>query len=485
MKKVRLGVCPIGSVFLTALLLAACANGSTGLNGAPEAAAPQGVSPESSSTPTASPSVSPSSSPTASPSPSPIQHVIVIVQENRSFNDLFATFPNAHGVTSGLMKTTSGDQYIALQKVNLDSTCDPTHSYHSWLKAYDGGKMDGFNLEGASGSCKDKATAPYQYVNPQQIAPYWVMAEQYVLADEMFQTQSSGSFTAHQDLIRGSTVINDLKTKSLIDLPTGIPWGCDAPPGTRTSILHYTGSGFVYRKNKGPFPCLRYHTMRDLFDAANVSWKYYSPPVQGGSGDEWNAFDAIKAVRNGPEWGVNVTDSDTQIFTDITNGALPAVSWVIPDGMDSDHPGQMGDNGPAWVASVVNAIGQSSYWSTSAIVVVWDDWGGFYDSVPPPFQDNWGGLGFRVPMIVISPYALGGGSQNYVSHTQYEFGSILKFIEGTFGLGSLGTTDARANSIVDCFDFTQQARSFSVIPSRHNQEYFIRRGPTHVPVDTE
>jgi phospholipase C len=225
--------------------------------------------------------------------------------------------------------------------------------------------------------------------------------------------------------------------------------------------------------------------MRDLLDAKSVSWKYYSPPVEGGTGNMWNAFDAIKAVRDGPEWGVNVTNSDTQIFTDISNGALPAVSWVIPDGSDSDHPGQQGDNGPSWVASVVNAVGQSNYWSTSAIIVVWDDWGGFYDHVPPPFQDDWGGLGFRVPMIVISPYALGGGSQNYVSHTQYEFGSILKFIEGTFGLGSLGTTDERATSMVDCFNLTQQPRSFSVIPSRHDKTYFIHRGPTHVPVDTE
>jgi phospholipase C len=226
--------------------------------------------------------------------------------------------------------------------------------------------------------------------------------------------------------------------------------------------------------------------MRDLLDAKSVSWKYYSPPVIGGSGNMWNAFDAIKAVRDGPEWGVNVTNSDTQIFTDISNGALPAVSWVIPDGEDSDHPREKaGDTGPSWVASVVNAIGQSSYWSTTAIIVVWDDWGGFYDHVSPPFQDDWGGLGFRVPMIVLSPYALGGGSTNYVSHTQYEFGSILKFIEGTFRLGTLGTTDVRATSIVDCFDFTQQPRAFSVIPSKYRRSYFIHRGPTHVPVDTE
>ena len=469
MQKVRLDLPRGGAVLLTALFVASCANGSACFSGASMAPQPRT-----------------SSSPTASPTPSPITHIIVIIQENRAFNDLFATFPNANGTTHGFIKMPSGRQPITLQEVNLSSTCDLTHSYRSWLRAYDGGNMDGFNLEGASGACKDKATDPYQYVNPSQIAPYWDMAKQYVLADNMFQTQRSGSFTAHQDLIAGSTILNKAKTTSLVGDPTNSPWGCDAPPGTRTPILRYTGTGLKFEDDKGPFPCLTYETMRDLLDAANVSWKFYSPPIEAGStGSLWNAFDAIKAVRYGPEWGVNVTDSDTQIFTDISNGALPAVSWVIPDGMDSDHPGTEGDKGPSWVASVVNAVGQSSYWSTSAIIVVWDDWGGFYDNVPPPFQDDWGGLSFRVPMIVLSPYALGGGSPNYVSHTQYEFGSILKFIERTFGLGSLGTTDQRATSIVDCFDFTQQPRLFTVIPSKYGRSYFIHRGPTHVPVDTE
>ena len=449
-------------------ILAGCGGqaASTGMAGA--AAGPQRLSPLSGSGST------------------PIQHIVVIVQENRAFDDFFSTFPNADGATEGLEKLPSGDQYVPLQEVNLVESCDFHHSYNNYLKAYDGGKMDGFNLEGATGKCKNKASGQYQYVNPTQIAPYWDMAMQYVLADQMFQTQGSGSFTAHQDLIAGGTTFNKKKTKSLVDVPTGAPWGCDAPPGTRTSDLEFVGSVLKYKKHKGPFPCMNYETMRDLLDAMSISWKYYSPPVEGGTGSLWNAFDAIKAVRDGPEWGVNVTNSDTQIFTDISGNALPAVSWVIPDGTDSDHPGQKaGDGGPSWVASVVDAIGRSTYWKTTAIVVVWDDWGGFYDHVPPPFQDHYGGLGFRVPMIVVSAYALGGGSPNYVSHTQYEFGSILKFIEQTFGLGSLGTSDERATSIVDCFDFTQQPRLFTVIPSKHNRSYFIHRGPTNVPVDTE
>jgi phospholipase C len=415
-----------------------------------------------------------------------IQHIVVMIQENRSFNDFFATFPGADGTTQGEMESSSGDVPVTLTEVRLKQRCDFSHGYLGFLKSYDGGKMDGFELP--AGACGNKPTRPYQYVLPKDIAPYWDLAEQYVLGDHMFQTQGSGSFTAHQDLIAGATLINQpTDTKSLVDLPTHVPWGCDAPPGTRTDLLVWAASALVFKRAKGPFPCLGYETMRDLLDAESISWKYYSPPVEGGEGSLWNAFDAIKAVRYGPEWGVNVTDSNTQIFTDISNNALPAVSWVIPDRPESDHPGPGNDLGPSWVASVVNAIGESSYWNTTAIIVLWDDWGGFYDNVAPPFFDHWGGLVFRVPLIVISPYAREAtpSQPGYISHTQYEFGSVLKFIEETFGLGSLGTTDVRATSISDCFDFTQQPRSFEQIPSIYSKSYFMHHTPSKLPVDTE
>ena len=417
-----------------------------------------------------------------------IQHIVIVVQENRSFNDFFATFPGADGTTTGLMKNGTGDTTVQLKKVDLSESCDFGHGYHGFLNNYDGGKMDGFAL--GNGKCHGDVTAAYQYVNPQQIQPYWTMATQYVLGEHMFQTQGSGSFTAHQDLIAGATIINaPQNTKSLVDDPTHTPWGCDAPHGTKTSLLYWNGSSLEFQPDRGPFPCLKYVTLRNLLDAKSVSWKYYSPPVQGGEGALWNAFDAIYAVRYGSEWGTNVTNSDTQIFTDISKGQLPAVSWVIPDRPDSDHPdpGPDGDTGPSWVASIVNAIGESSYWQTSAIVVVWDDWGGFYDNKRPPFQDHFGGLGFRVPMIVISPYAreASPSTPGYISPTQYEFGSILKFIENTFGLGSLGTTDKRATSIVDCFDFTQSPRKFTQISSKYSRSYFKHKRPSDQPVDTE
>jgi phospholipase C len=415
-----------------------------------------------------------------------IQHVVLVIQENRTFDDFFATFPGADGATGGMMKTPSGDQYVQLKKVALAEPCDFGHSWLAYRRDWDKGKMDAFNLEGG-GNCPGQAgTRPYQYVKPSQIAPYWTIASQWVLGDQMFTTQGSGSFTAHQDLIAGGTMINSHQTKSLVDIPNGKPWGCDAPPGTVTSLLVVEGKKLQREYNKGPFPCLTYATMRDLLDAKSVPWKYYSPPEPHGSGSLWNAFDAIEAVREGSEWSNNIAPSK-QIFADVAGGTLPAVSWIVPDSLNSDHPGNHSDTGPSWVASIVNAIGQSSYWDSTAVIVVWDDWGGFYDNAPPPFIDKWGGLGFRVGMLLVSPYARESGSSQpgYISHTQYEFGSILKLIEGVWGLGSLGTTDERATSIIDCFDFTQSPRKFTAITTKYSRAYFLRQPPSGKPVDTE
>ncbi len=417
-----------------------------------------------------------------------IKHVILVIQENRSFNNLFATFPGANGVTQGPIKTPSGPQYVALQKADLNEACDFGHSWLTYRRDWDKGRMDAFNLEGGGGKCPGKAgLAVYQYVDPKQIAPYWSIAQQYVLGDAMFATQGSGSFTAHQDLIAGGTMLDAHQTRSVVDFPSAKPWGCDAPAGTVTSLLVGDGKKKPKRQfNKGPFPCFTYATLRDLLDASSVSWRYYSPKEPGGSGAVWNAFDAIQAVREGPEWTTNIATPNS-FFNDVSGGTLANVSWVVPDSANSDHPGNGSDTGPSWVASIVNAIGESQYWDSTAIVVVWDDWGGFYDNAPPPFFDRWGGLGFRVAMLVASPYArLNASSQpGYVSHTQYEFGSILRFIEDVWGLGRLGTTDTRAASIVDCFDFTQSPRAFTPIGSKYSRSFFERQRPSGKPVDTE
>jgi phospholipase C len=293
----------------------------------------------------------------------------------------------------------------------------------------------------------------------------------------MFTTQSSSSFTAHQDLIAGGTPVDG---DNVIDFPVPASWGCDAKPGTVTSLITSTGK---YRRDKGPFPCFTYATMRDLLDARGLSWTYFTSYSRV---YVWNAFDAIKVVRYGSEWKTNIVIPQTGIFAAITNGQLPAVSWVIPDALDSDHPAPHSDSGPSWVASIVNAIGESNYWQSTAIVVLWDDWGGEYDNVPPPQLDGQG-LGMRVPMLLISPYAkeTSPSQPGYISHTQYEFGSVLRFIEDNWNLGRLGTSDTRANSIIDCFDFSQPPRTFTPIGTKYPRSYFLHRPPSELPLDTE
>jgi len=179
----------------------------------------------------------------------------------------------------------------------------------------------------------------------------------------------------------------------------------------------------------------------------------------------------------GADWTNHVILKQTQILTDITNNQLPDVSWVIPNGQESDHAGyNPGNEGPSWVASVVNAIGSSSYWANTAIFITWDDWGGWYDHVPPPQVlvncAQWGCgyvYGFRVPLIVVSPYA----KAQYISKQQHDFGSILKFIETTFSLPSLGNADAAADDFSDCFDYSQTPLQFQTINSALNAQFFL------------
>ena len=414
---------------------------------------------------------------------SPISHIVLIVQENRTFNNLFATFPGIVGTTTGKELVSGKEQSINLTKVALEAPKTLRHTYPAYKVGYNHGQMDAFNLIPYQSTHKQEGSAPYEYVDPTDVAPYWAIATDYAIADHTFQTQGSGSFTAHQDLIRGGTAIDS--TESLIDDPSNKPWGCPAPTGTTTALittkLHY--------EKHGPFPCTSdfpssedYETLQELLDAKSVSWKYYTPAYQGNTGAMWNGFLVINSVfSNKTEWSAHISQPETNIFSDISNGALPSMSWVIPDGVNSDHPGYGSDTGPAWVASVVNAIGESSYWKSPAIVIVWDDWGGFYDEVKPPKLDKQGGPGFRVPMLIVSPYV----GQNEISHTTFEFGSIIRFIEDTWNLGRLGTTDKTSKSIASMFDFSQSPRSFITIPSSRSKSFFLHQKPSGLPVDDE
>jgi phospholipase C len=403
---------------------------------------------------------------TAPKTTTPIEHVVILIQENRSFDNLFATFPGADGATEGRLHDGS---VAKLAKHDLLEHVDFEHSYRSFLTDYDHGRMDGFDRSlNAFGVAAQKQ--PYQYIDPKQIAVYWTLASRYVLSDRMFMTQGSNSFIAHQDLIAGGTQVSP--NYSVIDGPSAAPWGCDAPPGTITVLVNRSGTP----AGRGPFPCFSYPTLAELLHRKHVDWRYYASYPKY----NWDAFDAIRSVRYGPQWLTNISTPQKRIFNDIAGGTLAAVSWVTPTPDYSDHPLEPRDYGPDWIGNVVNAIGQSNYWNSTAIVIVWDDWGGFYDHVPPP-QLTFGGLGFRVPAIVVSPYARAG----YVSHTQYEFGSILRFIEDNWALGRLGSSDARANSIADVFDFSRKPRAYVPVSVAHPRSFFMSLPLPDRPLDNE
>ena len=408
--------------------------------------------------------------------PSPghyIKHVVVIIQENRSFDNIFEGYPNADTQSYGYANENGKEVKVPLKYHNFDGLdlphgyaasrvdCDMQTSTHTC-------QMDGFwaaMKKWRRG--RESLTYSYTYLDRADSAPYWTMAQQYVLADKLFATEWGPSFTAHIDLIAAETWLNDAKTLALVDSPSLGPWGCDAanPPSHPTTTPTLNSKGV--EDKDGPFPCFtRFATLAQPLDNKHIPWRFYAPPLDS-LGDIYSTFDAIKWVRYGDDWKNNVISPQTKILTDAPK-QLAAVTWVVPTGKDSDHPNSNSDTGPSWVADIVNSIGESPSWKDTAIIVLWDDWGGLYDHVVPP-QLDYLGLGFRVPMIVISPYA----KKNYVSHVQYEFGSVLKFTEGVFNLPSLGYTDQRANNLSDAFDFTQKPRAFQKIPCKYPPSHFI------------
>jgi phospholipase C len=401
-----------------------------------------------------------------------ITHVVIIVQENRSFDNLFHGFPGADTASTGV---THNGTTVALTPVTLENGQDIGHFHYSYEVAYDDGKLDGFDLEqgygfsatGAYVVVPESPTFPYAYVPRAEAQPYFDLGSQFVVADRMFQSNSGPSFPAHQYLIAGQSDEAD-------EVPSVSPWGCDAPAGTLVPQLAPNGTDTL-----GVFPCFNYTTLGDLLDGAGMSWHYYTPALTTSAGSTFGAaYDAIRHIRYGTDWASDVINPETQILTDIAGGTLPHVSWVEPSFVDSDHPLGKSNRGPSWVASIANAIGASPYWNSTAIFVTWDDWGGWYDHVTPPQVDEMG-LGFRVPLIVISPYAKHG----YVSHVQHESASIVKFTEETFGLSSLGEADARSDDLRDCFDFTQAPRPYVHVSTPYMPSDFEREIQTGQPPD--
>jgi phospholipase C len=430
----------------------------------------------------------------------PIQHVVIIIQENRSFDNLFNGYPGANTAQSGLAIPVGASgtpipgatpTTIPLHSLSIATTWDIDHRIVDFENACDGSgvipgtncRMDGFSKEYPK-CYYPHCTAPspasypeYAYVPQSQTGPYWSAASKYVLADNMFASNLDASFVAHQYLIAGWA-------NHAVNYQRGSTWGCSNPQPVRS---------LTQNRKIGPWEsgCFTSGTLATELEAAGFDWRYYTGGKASGTAYLWSAFAANSAVYNGPDWS-KVISPPSQVLTDAKNGNLvTGVTWVAPSLANSDHADSNSTTGPSWVASVVNAIGQNpALWKTTAIFIVWDDWGGWYDHVAPQMVD-FDGLGFRVPMIVVSPYARKG----YVTHVQYEFGSILKFAEKNFGVGAVAPatccygqpgSDTRANDPTgDVFNFSATPRPFATISATYGERYFLSQPADDRPVDRD
>ena len=423
-----------------------------------------------------------SSTPPPPPPPQKIQHVVVIFQENRSTDNLFQDpVLIQRGADIQNYGINSLGQKITLTPTALETDYDLGHTHNAFVAMYDNGKMDRADQIQVTCNLNAPPNCPppnpwFQYIDPSGIAPYFQLAETYTFGDRMFQTNQGPSFPAHQFIISGTSEPSVGSNLFAADNPVGIahPFdlaGCIAPPTETVTLIDPTGD-----QSLKVYPCFEHPTLTDELNAKAISWRYYAPSA----GIIWNAPNAIQhmCVPNAPppngtactgaDWTNNVVLNSPRVLTDIQNGQLATVSWVIPTGQASDHASINDGSGPSWVASVVNAIGNSQYWSNTAIFIAWDDWGGWYDHVAPTVINSYE-YGFRVPLIVVSPYAKAA----YISHVPHHFGSVLKYIEENFDLSSLGYADVNADDLSDCFDYNQTPLAFHTIAAPLDANHFL------------
>jgi phospholipase C len=394
---------------------------------------------------------------------SPIAHVIVVVQENRSFDNLFASSLLAGGgpypgANTSQTATIDGKQ-VRLGEVSLANPSDPSHSHPSLLHEWNGGKMDGFGSVLVTTVKGFPAPGPgfaIAHVSASETALYHMLAARYALADENFAPRLVPTFPSHYTLVTAQSYV--------AGNPQNTFWGCDAKAGTTVPVF---GEGETLAA-QGVFPCFDRRTIADLLDDAGVTWKYYTGAYNGLVDPSVNIYDAFRRIRYGPEWQSDVITPSSRILADIKECKLPSVSFVMPVWLNSDHAGTLTASGPGWVGSIYDAIAQSesltpacNYYKDTAIILTWDDSGGWYDHVAPPKGPDGTTWGFRIPIVVMSAWARSGYDPSnpkaapYVSHTVRESTSITKFIETNWNLGNLGQRDVTDDDLHDMFDYTR------------------------------
>jgi phospholipase C len=432
---------------------------------------------------TTSPTASPSSSPSPSPSPSPtavpmseaIQHVVFIVKENRTFDHYFGRYPGADGATRG---QTFDGRTVPLKDPPDVEPHDIAHGFSTALMSINGGTMNGFDLIGGNEQLNG-----YSAHSRASIPHYWAYADRFVLADRFFTSMFGATYPEHlyvaaaqsyqiidnksssdhagnycDDPTETSTRFRDGLTKDTVDRITFLEQHINEP-GMRPELAEYWESIRL---------CFDIEVLPDQLEAAGISWKYYVLD------DRWmNVLQSIDHVRHGPMW--QKVQDPANFLADVASEKLPAVSWLVPPEPYNEHPGSgvsvcAGEN---WTVQQVNAVMQSPYWANTVIVVVWDDFGGFYDHVPPPHLDIMG-LGPRTPALIISPWTRAGSNRKggSIDHTTYEFSSVLRFIEDLFDLEPMTERDAQADPLTGALDFASEPRlDPMVLPYRQDCPY--------------
>ena len=424
------------------------------------------------------------------------QHIVIIDQENRTPDNLFGSDPNFEpGVdiqTSGL--NTLG-QTVPFSSVGLVDCYDLGHSHAAFQKQYNNGAMNGANKVPVqlTAGCVPGPNPQYRYVDNSTgtVQPYFDLAAQYGFANRMFQTNQGASFPSHLFLIAGTSAPSDDSDLFAAENPKGVSTGCASEPGTTVEMIDPNGAYSTM------YPCFESATLIDLLEGANLSWRYYAANSKTILTSP-NAISSIcqaqtvngKLTCTGSEWA-NVILNPKKVLTDVQSCNLANVAWVTPTGGNSDHPVGNTGGGPSWAASIVNAIGNSKcgYWQNTAILITWDDWGGWYDHVAPYLigqENGWGQsyiYGFRVPLLVVSAYTPTG----YVSNTNHDFGSMLRFIETNFNLGLIGPgtwADSYADDLEEFF-VPGTPRVYGTIPAKFGAKHFLNSTEPDTPPDDD
>lgn len=374
----------------------------------------------------------------------PITHVVFLVKENRSFDNIFGTFPGlgADGTTSGQIST---GQILPLAHAPDVYSRDMCHTWNCNVLAFDGGRMDKWDVTVGDATFACNLNGDYlcysQYNMQSQatadLPNYFTYANTFTLASHYFSGIHATSNPNHMYTVAATS--NGIIGQAHLNANglTGES-GCQSDPGSSVNVLADNGDIL------NPFPCFDFTVLTDSLEAAGLTWAYYTP-----SGSSYNPLEAINHIRNNPlEWSTHIKD-EHQFAVDAASGNLPNVAWLVTDDNVSEHPPNSMCNGENWDTQQINAL-MAGDWLHTAAFLLWDDSGGLYDHVPWPTFDQYG-PGPRVPMVIISPYALPG----HISTTTYEHSSLVKFAESIFGLQPIHSRDMTANDMLDSFDFNQ------------------------------